>query len=57
MFDAMLIFPIQWLFVSLRVDEQVHKEPEAPQVKDSEQELAEGKLRSLSLFFNLIMFC
>jgi hypothetical protein len=57
MFNVMLIFPMQWLFVSLRVDEQVREEPEATQVKDSEQELAEGKLRSLSLFFNLIMFC
>jgi hypothetical protein len=31
-------------FVLLRVDEQVTEEPEAPQVEDSEQELAEGKL-------------
>jgi hypothetical protein len=39
----MLVF-IYALFVLLRVDDQVTKESEAPQVEDSEQELAEGKL-------------
>jgi hypothetical protein len=43
-FGVILIFPIQCLFVLLRVDEQMTEEPRALQVKDSEQELAEGKL-------------
>jgi hypothetical protein len=44
MFGVMLFFPIQYLFVLLRVDDQVTEEIKAPQVEDSEQELAEGKL-------------
>jgi hypothetical protein len=30
MFGVMLIYPMQWLFVLLRVVEQVTEEPEAP---------------------------
>jgi hypothetical protein len=44
MFGVMLISPMHCLFVLLKVDEQVTEEPEAPQVEDTEQELAEGKL-------------
>jgi hypothetical protein len=44
MFGVMLISPIQCLFVLSLVDEQVIEEPGAQQVKDSEQELADGKL-------------
>jgi hypothetical protein len=40
----MLILYLYCLFVLLRVDEQVTEEPEAPQVEDSKQELAKGKL-------------
>jgi hypothetical protein len=44
MFGVMLIFLLYYLFVLMRVEEQVTEEPEASQVEDSEQELAEGKL-------------
>jgi hypothetical protein len=44
MFGVMLISPIPYLFVLLRIDEQVTEEPGAQQVENSEQELAEGKL-------------
>jgi hypothetical protein len=44
MFVVMLILSLYCLFVLLLVDEQVIEEPEATQVEDSEQELAEGKL-------------
>jgi hypothetical protein len=44
MFGVMLILSLHYLFVMLRVDEQVIDEPEAQQVEDSEQELAESKL-------------
>jgi hypothetical protein len=44
MFGVMLISPMQCLFVLLRVDEQVTKEPKAQQVEETEQELAEGML-------------
>jgi hypothetical protein len=43
MFGLMLIYPIQCLFVLLRVDEQVIEEPGAQQVEETEQEVAEGK--------------
>jgi hypothetical protein len=43
-FGLMLILSLHCLFVFLWVDEQVTEEPEAPQVEDSEQELAESKL-------------
>jgi hypothetical protein len=44
MFGVMLILSLYCLFVLPRIDEQVTEEPEATQVGDSEQELAEGKL-------------
>jgi hypothetical protein len=44
MFGMMLILSLHYLFVLLRVDEQVTEELEASQIKDSELELAEGKL-------------
>jgi hypothetical protein len=44
MFGAMLISPMQCLFVLLRVDEQVIEVSGAQQVEDTEQELVEGKL-------------
>jgi hypothetical protein len=44
MFGVMLIFPMQCLFVLLRVDEQATEEPGTQQVENSEQELIEGKL-------------
>jgi hypothetical protein len=51
MFVVMLILSLYCLFVLLLVDEQVIEEPEATQVEDSEQELAEGKLCPWPLFF------
>jgi hypothetical protein len=45
LYGVMLILFAYCLFVLLRVDEQVTEESEAPQVEDSEQKLAEGKLR------------
>jgi hypothetical protein len=39
------------MFVLLQVDKQENEEPEAQQVEDSEQELAEGKLCSWSYSF------
>jgi hypothetical protein len=42
MFGLMLCLPIQCLFVLLWVDKQAIEEPEAQQVEDSEQELAES---------------
>jgi hypothetical protein len=45
MFGVMLIYVIHCLFVLLWVDEQVTEKAEAPQVKDSKQDLTvEGKL-------------
>ena len=44
MFVVMLVSPIPCLFVLLRVDEQVVVEPGTQQVKNTEQELVEGKL-------------
>jgi hypothetical protein len=44
MFDVMLISPIPYLFVLLRVDEQVTEDPGTQQVENSKQELIEGKL-------------
>ena len=44
MYSVMLISAIPCLFVLLQVDEQVTEKPKAPQVEESEQELAEGKL-------------
>jgi hypothetical protein len=44
MFDVMLIYPIPYLFVLLRVDEQVTEDPGTQQVENSKQELIEGKL-------------
>jgi hypothetical protein len=44
MFSVMLIFPMQYLCVLLRVDDQVTEEPGAQQVEDPEQELTEGRL-------------
>jgi hypothetical protein len=44
MFGVMLISPIPYLFVLLRVDEQVTEDPGVQQVEIVEQELIEGKL-------------
>jgi hypothetical protein len=44
MFGVMLISPMQFVFVLLRVDEQATEKPGTQQVENSEQELAEGKL-------------
>jgi hypothetical protein len=44
MFGVMLISPVPWLFVLLRVDGQVTEDSEAQQVDTTEQELVEGKL-------------
>jgi hypothetical protein len=44
MFGVMLILSLHYLFVLLRVDKQVTKEPKAQQVEDFEQGLVEGKL-------------
>jgi hypothetical protein len=44
MFSVMLIYPIQCLFVLLRVDEPVTEDPGVQQVEVAEQELIEGKL-------------
>jgi hypothetical protein len=44
MFVVMLVSPIPCLFVLLRLDEQVAEEPDTQQVKNTEQELVEGKL-------------
>ena len=43
MFGVMLISPVPWLFVLLRVDGQV-TEDTARQVENTDQELVEGKL-------------
>jgi hypothetical protein len=51
MFGVMLISPIPCLFVLLRVDEQVTKDPGVQQVENTEQELIEGKLCPWSLLF------
>jgi hypothetical protein len=51
MIDVMLIFVIYCLIVLLRVVKQVTEELKAPQVEDSEHELAEGKLCPSPLFF------
>ena len=44
MFGVILISHVLCLFVLLRVDEQVTKDPGAQQVENTEQELVEGKL-------------
>jgi hypothetical protein len=44
LFGVMLISHVLCLFVLLRVDEQVAKDPSVPQVETAEQELVEGKL-------------
>jgi hypothetical protein len=44
MFGVMLICPIPYLFVLLRVDEQVIEEPGTQQVETTKRELIEGKL-------------
>jgi hypothetical protein len=44
MCGVMLIFTIPCLFVLLRVDEQVTKDPGVQEVEIAEQELVEGKL-------------
>jgi hypothetical protein len=44
MFGVMLISPMPCLFVLLRVDEPVTKDPCVQQVEVAEQELIEGKL-------------
>jgi hypothetical protein len=44
MFVVMLIFSIPYLFVLLRVDEQVIEDPGTKQAENTEQELIEGKL-------------
>jgi hypothetical protein len=44
MFDVMLISSMIWLFVLLRVDEQVTENLGAHNVEETGQELAEGKL-------------
>jgi hypothetical protein len=56
MFSVMLILSLHCLFVLLQAGKQVTEEPEAPQVEDSEQELAEGKLcpRSHYLTYNSV---
>jgi hypothetical protein len=51
MFDVMLISRVQCLCVLLWVDEQVTELPRAPQVEETEKELAEGKLCPWSPFF------
>jgi hypothetical protein len=51
MFGVMLISPIPCLFVLLRVDEQVTKDPGVPQMEIVEQELIEGKLCPWPLLF------
>jgi hypothetical protein len=51
MFGVMLISPVPCLFVLLRVDGQVTKDPEAQQVETTEKELVEGKLCPWSLLF------
>jgi hypothetical protein len=43
-FDVMLISPIPYLFVLLRVDEQATEDPVTQQVENTEQELVEDKL-------------
>ena len=43
-FGVMLISPITCLFVLLRVDEQATEDPDTQQVKNTEQELIEGKM-------------
>jgi hypothetical protein len=50
-FGVMLISHIPCLFVLLRVDEQATEDPGTQQVKNTEQELVEGKLCPWSLFF------
>jgi hypothetical protein len=40
----MLLLLLYYVFVLMRVDEEVTEELEAPQTEDSEQELAEGKV-------------
>jgi hypothetical protein len=44
MFGVMLIYPIPYLFVLLRVDEPVTEDPGVQQVEVAGQELIEGKL-------------
>jgi hypothetical protein len=51
MFGVMLISPIPYLFVLLRVDEQATEDPGAQQVENTEQELVEGMFCPCSLLF------
>jgi hypothetical protein len=44
MLGVMLISPMQYLFVLLRVDEQVTMDPGTQQVETTQQKLIEGKL-------------
>jgi hypothetical protein len=44
MFGVMLISPVLFLFVLLRVDEQVIEDPDTQHVENTKQELIEGKL-------------
>jgi hypothetical protein len=44
LFCVMLIYPILFLFVLLRVDEQATEDPGVQHVETAEQELVEGKL-------------
>jgi hypothetical protein len=44
MFGVILISPIPYLFVLLRVDGPVTEDPSVQQVEVAEQELIEGKL-------------
>jgi hypothetical protein len=51
MFGVMLISPVLCLFVLLRVDEQVTEDLDTQHVKNTEQELVEGKLCPSPLLF------
>jgi hypothetical protein len=51
MFGVMLISPIPYLFVLLRVDEQATEDPGAQQVETIDQKLVEGKLCPRSFLF------
>jgi hypothetical protein len=44
MFGVILLSPVPYLFVLLRVDEQATEDPDAQQVENSELELVEGKM-------------
>jgi hypothetical protein len=51
MFGVMLISPVPFLFVLLRVDEQATEDPGVQQVDNSEEEPVEGKLCPWPLLF------